>query len=100
MPLIRSLAALEGTPHAPVFPDEEPRTVRLSLDRNEEIPSHSHPGRDIVMFVVDGRIELRIDDEPSPLNDGEIARFAGEQDIALRALERSTVLVVLAKRSR
>lgn len=99
MPQIRSLEALKGTPHAHVFPGEEPRTVRLSLGSGDEIPSHNHPGRDIVMYVVTGRIEVHLDEETHELDGGDISRFTGEQDIAINAVEQSTVLVVLAQRS-
>jgi quercetin dioxygenase-like cupin family protein len=95
---IRALAALEDEPHANVFPGSEPKTVRLSLDAGEQIPTHTHPDRDIVLYLVDGAVELHLGEETHDLTAGDIARFEGEQDISPHAVEDSTALIVLAQR--
>ncbi len=99
MTSIRTLSELEGSPHANVFPDAEPKTIRLTLPAGESVATHSHPGRDIVLYLPEGRIELELDDETHEVVAGEIARFVGEADISPTALEDSTALIVLAERS-
>lgn len=99
MASVRSLSELEAIPHADVFPEREPKTVRLELEAGEEIPGHTHPEREIVLYLVDGHLELRLGDDSHVLNTDDIARFDGEQEISPRAIEDSTVLIVLAKRA-
>lgn len=98
MPTIRTLSELEGSPHATVFPNSEPKTVRLTLSAGESVATHSHPGREIVFHLLEGQLELVLDDEKHEMVAGEIARFAGEMDISPMALEDSTALIVLAER--
>jgi len=93
-----AVAELEGQPHANVFPEKEPKTIRLTLPAGEAVAEHSHPGRDIVFYLIEGRIELSLDGETHEVDAGDVARFAGERDISPRALEDSTALIVLAER--
>lgn len=98
MTSVRSLRELAATPHASVFPGSEPKTVRLSLAAGETVAAHRHPGRTIVCYLVDGRLELRIDDAVHEVTAGDVARFDGEAEIAPRAVEDSTALLVMARR--
>lgn len=93
-----SLSALEGTPHANVFPENEPKTIRLTLEAGESVPPHTHPDRDIVFYLIDGEIELLVGDNELALAGGDIARFAGEQEISPTATTDSIALIVLAER--
>ncbi|OIB59093.1 cupin domain-containing protein [Natrialba sp. SSL1] len=97
MPTIRPLTELESTPHANVFPTEEPKTIRLELGTDEAVAPHSHPGRDIVFHLLEGEIELELDGDTYEVTAGDVARFDGDQDIAPRAVEPSTALIVLAQ---
>lgn len=99
MTTVRGLSELTGEPHATVFPDSEPKTIRLTLAEGEEVPRHSHPDRRIVCYLVSGTIELRLDDDVETLSAGDVARFDGERRISPRAVEDSTALLVLAKRT-
>ncbi|NHN42776.1 cupin domain-containing protein [Halorubellus sp. JP-L1] len=99
MTSIRPLDELDGHPHANVFPDAEPKTIRLTLDADESVAAHSHPDREIVFYLVDGAIELDLDGATHDLTAGDVARFDGDQEIAPRALEASTALIVLASRT-
>ena len=99
MASIRSLSELETTPHADVFPGREPKTVRLELEAGEAIPGHTHPDREIVLYVVDGLLELRLGDDSHELTTEGIARFDGDQEISPQAIEDSIVLIVLAKQA-
>jgi quercetin dioxygenase-like cupin family protein len=95
-PQIRHLDDLDAEPHANPFPDTEPKTVRLALDEGDAVPAHSHPGRSIVFYLVDGEIELTLGDETHHVTTGDVARFDGDQDIAPEALADSTALIVMA----
>jgi quercetin dioxygenase-like cupin family protein len=99
MTTIQTLNELDGQPHANVFPDVEPKTIRLTLGEGEGVPAHSHPDREIVFYLVDGTVELELGDQTHELVAGDVARFDGDQDIAPRAIEAATALIVLAPRS-
>lgn len=99
MTTVHTLSELDGDPHAHVFPDAEPKTIRLTLTADEEIARHSHPDREIVLYLVSGAIELRVGDETNTLSAGDIARFDGDTQISPRALEDSVALLVLAPRA-
>jgi quercetin dioxygenase-like cupin family protein len=99
MASIRSLSELETTPHTDVFPGREPKAVRLKLEAGEAIPGHTHPDREIVLYVVDGLLELRLGDDSHELTTEDIARFDGDQEISPQAIEDSIVLIVLAKQA-
>lgn len=92
-----SLDALSDSTKHPIF-TENPRTVRVALDPGAEIDEHSHPETDIVFFVVDGEMELRLDDETYELTGGDVLQFEGERTIAGTAESTTTALVVLAER--
>lgn len=96
MTTIHPLDALDGRPHASVFPDAEPKTVRLVLDAGEEVPPHTHPDRHIVLYLVEGAMELRVGDRTHELTSGDVARFDGDREISPRAVAESTALIVLA----
>jgi quercetin dioxygenase-like cupin family protein len=87
---------LEEAPHAEVFEQRSPRTVRLRLDAGEAVPPHRHPGYDIVLYVIEGAVELRLDDERHTVTPGDAVRFSGERDISPKAVDDATALVVFA----
>lgn len=92
------LSQRDAEPQATVFPDLEPRTVRLSLDAGNEVPAHTHPGRDVVFHVLDGHVELGLDDETVDVAAGELVRFPGERRVNPTATEDATAIVLLAPR--
>ncbi|MFC7041892.1 cupin domain-containing protein [Halonotius sp. GCM10025705] len=96
MTTVRTLSALDGEPHTRVFPNAEPKTIRLTLAADEEIPAHTHPDREIVLYLVTGKLELRVGEETNMVEAGDIARFGGDKAISPRAIEPSTALIVLA----
>nr|WP_254547072.1 cupin domain-containing protein [Halomarina sp. BND7] len=96
---VERLDALAGRPHANVFPGEEPTTIRLTLAAGERVEPHRHPDRQVVLFVVEGELELRVGDESEGLEAGDVARFDGDRDISPRAVTDSVALVVLAPRA-
>lgn len=99
MTAIRTLNELDGQPHANVFPDAEPKTIRLTLDEGKGVASHSHPDCEIVLYLIEGMVELQLGDQTHELTAGDIAHFDGDQEIAPQAVEEATALIVLAPRS-
>jgi quercetin dioxygenase-like cupin family protein len=99
MTTIRTLDKLDGQPHANVFPDAEPKTIRLTLEEGEGVASHSHPDREIIFYLIEGTVELQLGDQIHELTAGDIVRFDGDQEIAPQAIEETTALIVLASRS-
>jgi quercetin dioxygenase-like cupin family protein len=96
---LETLADLDGEPHANVFPESEPKTIRLTLAAGESVDPHRHPGRDIVLYLIEGTVELQLGDEVHTVEAGGVARFEGEQDISPEAVEDSVALIVLAPRA-
>lgn len=99
MTTVCSLGDLEGEPHANVFPESEPKTIRLTLDEGDRVDPHQHPGRDIVLHLLEGAIELDLDDETHELTAGDVVRFEGEREVSPYAVEESVALIVLAPRA-
>lgn len=79
---IKSIDALEETPHAEVFDKRTPRTVRLRLEADERVPEHRHPESNVVLYLLEGTVELTLGDDIYTLEPGDIARFDGDQDIS------------------
>lgn len=96
MPELTTLSELTAEPHADVFEEQRPRTVRLSLDADERIPPHTHPGTDVVFHLTSGRLELTVGGETYDLTGRQIVRCSGDRELSPRALEPSTAVVVLA----
>lgn len=99
MTTVTTLSDLDGQPHANVFPDAEPKTVRLTLAEDETIAPHTHPDKDVLFYLVEGHVELSLGEGSYDLQAGDVARFDGDQEISPHALEASTALVVLAQQT-
>jgi|AntDeeMetagen134_2_1112570.scaffolds.fasta_scaffold00196_8 uncharacterized protein (DUF2249 family) len=93
------IGALDGEPHADVFPGRSPKTVRLSLTAGESLPEHEHPERNVLFQVLSGAVDLSLDGEVHRVKAGEILRFDGDKRIEPVADEDSTALVVLAPKA-
>ncbi len=78
MPDITSIEGLEEAPHAEVFEEHSPRTVRLQLAADERVPKHCHPESDVVLSVRSGAIELTLGDEVYDLESGDVVQFDGD----------------------
>jgi mannose-6-phosphate isomerase-like protein (cupin superfamily) len=99
MATVRSVADLEGQPHATAFA-EGPRVVRLRLDPGEGVPAHTHPESTVLLHVLQGEMEVALDDETHALAAGDLLRFDGRREVAPTAGpdERVTALVVFTPR--
>ena len=94
-----ALEDLDGAPHAPVFPGEEPQTVKLTLEAGGAVAPHQHPDRQIVLYLVSGHLEVTVGDDSHEIRAGEVVRFDGDQYVSPEAVEDSVALLVLAERS-
>ncbi len=92
-----SLEKLGGHPHARPFDPGEPSVVRLSLDEDERVDPHKHPDRQIVLYLINGALDVDIADETYQIESGDIVRFDGDQEISPYARESSEALIVLAR---
>ncbi|MFC6954186.1 cupin domain-containing protein [Halorubellus litoreus] len=90
-----TLDDLDGRPHAAVF-ESGPKTVRLVLDAGDGVAAHTHPGKDVLFHVLDGEMEVALDDESTTVAAGDVLRFDGEREVAPTALTDARALVVLA----
>ncbi|WP_159901543.1 cupin domain-containing protein [Salinirussus salinus] len=93
---LTALADLTETPHAEVFEHRDPRTVRLQLAEGESVPPHTHPGTDVVLHLLSGRLELSLDGETHDVAAGELVRFSGDREVSPRAVEPATAVLVFA----
>lgn len=91
-----SIDELTEAPHAEVFEEPSPRTVRLHLEAGETVPRHSHPGTDVVCYVVDGTLEIEVDGEPITAAAGDVVRFSGDREVSPEALEDARAILVFA----
>lgn len=89
----------EGVPHANVFPTEEPKTIRLTLDEGDSVGAHNHPDRQIILYQISGKMDLRLDGESHLLKEGDVIQFDGTHEVSPIAKEDSTALIVLAKKN-
>jgi quercetin dioxygenase-like cupin family protein len=96
VPEITDIDHLTESPHAEVFEEREPRCVRLELGAGEGVPPHTHPGTNVVLHLLDGRLDLSLDGQGHELTPGDVARFSGEREVSPNAVEESTALVVFA----
>ncbi|ELZ00286.1 MULTISPECIES: cupin domain-containing protein [Halobacteriales] len=96
---VKSIEDCEGVPHAAVFPTEEPKTIRLSLDEGESVGAHSHPERQVILYLISGEIDLQLDGESHIVQSGDVVQFDGTREVAPAAQTDSTALIVLAKKS-
>lgn len=96
MPEVTALSELTKTPHAEIFDEQRPRTLRLQLDAGERLPEHTHPGTDIVLHLLSGHLELSLDGETHEVRPGQLVQFSGEREIAPHATAPSTAVLVFA----
>jgi len=94
----RSLDELTAEPHARPFDAGEPTVIRLALDAGERVDPHTHPERQIVLYLRSGHLELELDDQTHELEAGDVIRFDGRREVSPHALAESEALLVLAQR--
>jgi len=95
MPTLTAIDDPDGSPHAQLF-EGEPRVVRLTLDADEGVAAHRHPGTTVLLHVLDGRLDVVLDGDAHEVAAGEVLRFSGDREVAPTAREPATALVVIA----
>lgn len=90
-----SLSELDETTVSRLF--DFPQTLRLKLEEGEERPEHKHPGKEIVLFVHEGELSLKLGDERHTVEEGDVVRFSGEQDISPRAVEDTVAILIFVE---
>lgn len=90
------LDELEGAPHAVVFERDAPRTIRLTLESDRQLPAHRHPNTDVVCHLVEGELDLTLDGESYRLATGDLLRFSSDCEISPTAIEDSVAVLVFA----
>lgn len=68
--------------------------IRMVLEAGKEVPSHAVPG-EVIVQCLEGRVEVRTDEDRVVLEEGRMLYLAGHQQHALVALERSSLLVTI-----
>mgnify|MGYP001083277524 CR=1 FL=1 len=58
------------------------------------VPAHSHPGTRVVLYVVEGRLEVALDGTAYEAGAGTVMRFSGDRNVAPRAIEDAVALLV------
>lgn len=92
MPDVVDIDALEPTPYATVF--DEPPTIRLQLEAGVEIAPHTHPGMDVVCYLLERYLKVGVNDETFELSAGEADTFSCDRQIAPSAPEDATAVLV------
>jgi quercetin dioxygenase-like cupin family protein len=93
-----SLDDLTAEPHARPFEAGEPSVIRLALSAGDRVDPHTHPDREIVLYLRTGTVDLDLDDETHRLDAGDVIRFDGRREVSPSAVEDSEALIVLARR--
>ena len=82
--------------HGQVVNNQDIMVVHLHLKEGETIPAHNHPGRQIFFTVVEGEVEVYLDEkETYPLAPKKVLEFDGEARISVKALKESDIFVYL-----
>ena len=88
-------AARDSSGPTIAFEGAEPRTAYLTLEADERVPKHDHPGRTVICSLRSGRLRFEHDDGSVELEPGDVLRFDGETDVSVVAVEDSEALVVV-----
>jgi len=92
MPEKKSLDELDDSTVTRLF--DLPQTLRLRLEEGESRPEHQHPGKEIVLFVHEGTLDVSLGDKTHRVEKGDAVRFSGDQDISPYAVEDSVAVLV------
>ncbi|AZI44551.1 cupin domain-containing protein (plasmid) [Deinococcus psychrotolerans] len=80
---------ITATPHG--------RVLRFTFAAGEGVPTHKHPGAQVVVTVLSGQVEVTAE-ESCTLKAAEILTHDGDQPLSLFATQDSSVVVTLIHR--
>ena len=84
------------TEYGQVVNNQDIMVVHLHLKEGETIAPHNHPGRQIFFTVVEGEVEVYLNEEETyPLVPKKVLDFDGEARISVKALKESDIFVYL-----
>lgn len=89
------------TEQGQVVNNQDVMVVHLHLKEGETIPPHNHPGRQIFFTLVEGQVEVYLNEEETYLLEPKkVLDFDGEVIASIKALKESDAFVYLVvKRS-
>lgn len=85
---------LTGAVSTALIKAEQLEIARLVLPAGKELPQHQTPG-EVIVQCIEGRIEFRSYDKTQVLNPGDLIHLAGQAPHALKALEDSSLLLIV-----
>lgn len=82
-----------------VFDKERYVVVKKEGDKGDTIPKHNHPEADVLFTVVDGKVEVTLNEEEKhELCSGKMLNFDGNNSISAVFKEKGQVFVTLIKK--
>jgi quercetin dioxygenase-like cupin family protein len=85
---------LTGAVSTALIKAEQLEIARLVLPTGKELPEHQTPG-EVVVQCIEGRIEFRSYGKTQVLNPGDLIHLGGQASHALKALENSSLLLIV-----
>lgn len=83
-----------------VFQNKNGKVMSKAFKAGESIPSHNHEGEDIIFTVLQGSLNVMLNDsEEYVIKAGQVLIFDGKNHISAEATEDSTIMVTLIKQS-
>lgn len=74
------------------------KTVKKEVVAGKEISRHNHIGKEIIFIVVQGEIEILLDDtEKYILSPGKVLNFNGSHFIKGRAIKDTVIFITLVE---
>lgn len=78
-----------------VYQNEKTKLVRKKLNAGQALPTHNHPGEDVLISVVSGNVSGKLAEEAFTLRAGDLVRFDGDLMVDLEATSDQTEFLVL-----
>lgn len=93
------MIGLEKESAGVIIKEEHFRSVKKILKQDEQIPTHTHEGNQIIFVVVKGEFEaLLAGQETHRLTPGKVLTFDGTNSIAGTALADTEIVVTLIQK--
>ncbi|MBT9283521.1 MULTISPECIES: cupin domain-containing protein [Hydrogenibacillus] len=71
-------------PFRRIWRRDDPRTdVLIGLKPAQRIPEHSHPGSEVTLLMLQGKLQVTLSGEIIELSVGELLRASGDDQLAL-----------------
>ncbi|GEM47150.1 cupin domain-containing protein [Deinococcus cellulosilyticus] len=77
-----------------VYQNPSCKLVRKKLSKGQALPTHNHPGEDVLISVVSGSVSGKLAGEAFALTAGDLVRFDGALMVDLEATSDGTEFLV------